>query len=162
MPEPIPVWWDVSADTATTTWNCGIVDAASTSPDKEFLIWNNKGGVADVSDMTNVFLTTKDQNGNDGGPVAGMTSAVVSVSIHDGNDFGAWKDIGGSDPANHATVVNQSGDGLNTIFGTANDGDPDTVASKKNYARLKLHLYVSPDAPAGALAWKTRCSFQYI
>jgi len=161
MPAPIPIWWDVAGDASTLTWNCGIVDADSYSAEKEFYVWNNKGGVSDVSDMTNVFITTKDADGNDGGPIAGRTSAIVEVAIHDGTVFGAWKEIGGSDPGFIASVVNESGDTTTTVFGTANDGNSNTEASKKNYARLKLRLHVLPSAPAGALSWKTRVSYQY-
>ncbi len=167
MPAPVPVWWDVAQNQATLTWNCGTVDADSYSNEKEFYVFNNKGGASDVSDMTNVFITTKDTNGNDAGPVAGPTPvAAVEVSVFDGVSWGEWKEIRGSDPANQAVVVNASGDGQAVIKGTRNISDPtdtnyNNTETKKKYARLKLRLHVFASAPAGPMSWKTRISYQY-
>jgi hypothetical protein len=163
MPAPIPKWLTPDG-TQVLQWDAGIVDAGTRSAEKEVYIWNNKGTSAsspstDVSDMTNVFITTKHTDGSDSGPVATKTDAIVEVSTYDGASWSEWQEVGGS--ASTVTLVNASGD-VGTIYGTGNDGNPLTVATKKNYARVKLRLYVLPTAPAGAISWKTRVSYQYV
>jgi hypothetical protein len=179
MASPIPIWWDVSANASTLTWSCGTVDAGSYSSEKEFYVWNNKGGASDVSDMTSVFITTKDTTGNDAGPVAGSSGTVadVEVTVYDARTsaWTTWKAIRGSDAANHQSVFyasslttfpsghSRSGETVtqDTIYGTANDGLNTTANSKFNFSDIKLRLHVLEGAPAGSMAWKTRISYQY-
>lgn len=177
MPAPIPLWWDVVANESTLSWNAGTVDADSYSDEKAFRVWNNKGGQSLVSDMTNVFITTKDSSGNDTGPVAGPPgSAYIDVEVamyeYDADlqigDYRAWKVIRGSNPLYHEDVLNRAGvqeeedDIPNRIYGAINDGVYSTAASKKNYSELKLRLRVYSNATAGPVAWKTRVSYQYV
>lgn len=176
MPAPNPIWWDPSLDGGnglpTSTWNCQTVDADSWSVEKEFWIFNNKGGVSQVSDMTNVFITTKDSGGNDGPPVADQSKAIVYVKVWNGT---VWEDavaIGGS--SNTADILNAAGyinSGLgdlkaNRLSGMVNPTDPsDTNYSdtntKKKMAKVKLQLHVLANADAGPMTWKTRVSYQY-
>jgi hypothetical protein len=141
-----------------TTHNFGIVDAESTSTEAEFQIWNNKGGTVAKSDATNVFITTKDLSGVDGDPVATRKHAVLEVSRFDGSSFLAYGEVAGSTTT--LPVINAAGTS-GIIKGDINDGNPDTVNSKDNYARVKLRLKVFLSAPAGTMSWKTRVSYQY-
>lgn len=182
MPAPIPIWWDPNPPSPqnpgpTTTWSVGTVDADSTSAEKEFWIFNNKGGSEAVSDMTNVFITTKDTNGLDGGPVANVADsannqAYVQVSIFDGSIWSAFETIGGS--SNVKDVLNAAGwidaengdTKANRLSGMVNPTDPtdvnyDDANTKKKMAKVRLRLVVKEGAAAGPMAWKTRCSYQY-
>lgn len=162
MPAPIPKWMNPDG-TQLLQWDAGIVDAGTRSAEKEVYIWNNKGTSAsspstDVADMTNVFITTKNNDGTDSGPVATKTDAIVEVSTFDGAIWSSWQEVGGS--ASTVQLVNASGE-IGLIRGTGNDGNSLTTATKKNYARAKLRLYVKDTAPAGPISWKTRVSYQY-
>lgn len=162
MAAPIPKWL-LPDGTQCLEWNAGIVDAGSRSSELELYIWNNKGTSSsspstDVADMTNVFITTKHTDGSDGGVVATKTSAIVEVATHDGANWSSWQEVGGS--ANTVSLVNEGGE-VAIIRGTGNDGNALTPATKKNYSRVKLRLHVLETAPAGAISWKTRVSYQY-
>ena len=176
MPAPQPIWWDPFAETPgpTSTWNCGTVDADSWSTEKEFWIFNNKGGSVDVSDMTNVFITTKDSLGLDGPPVADMSKAIVWVKVFDGGSsaWGTQKMIGGS--TNIADILNCAGwidtvhgdTKANRLWGGKNPTDPtdslyDDANTKKKMAKVRLQLQVLAGADAGPMTWKTRVSYQY-
>jgi hypothetical protein len=162
MAEPIPKWYEVDSGTGDESvclsWNAGTVDAGQRSAVKEVYIWNNKGGVASVSDMTNVFITSKHTDGTDGGLVATKQAAVVEVSTYDGVTWSGWNEVGGS----AETVPLVSSSGVNgTISGASNDGNRFTNATKANYARVQMRLWVKDTAPAGLIQWRTRVSYQY-
>lgn len=174
MAAPIVTWWDPSANSGsgapTSTWNCGTVDADSFSSEKELWIWNNKGGATEVSDMTNVFVTTKDTNGLDSGPVADKSQAVVEVAMFDGVSFQAFKEVYGSsqscDVLNAAGFVASGDVKANRISGMVNPTDPNDINysdpnTLKKYAKMKLRLHVFANASAGPMSWKTRCSYQF-
>ncbi|MCG8500580.1 MAG: hypothetical protein MJB12_09265 [Firmicutes bacterium] len=204
--EPPKVKWYNEANTLEQTeWNVGVVDAGSYSrPDdpnasddptypSTFLIWNNRydagsnpaASTTDVSDMTNVSVTTlslvRDANGNidpnlsyqPAGPVAGQQEAVVEVIFYDSSKQGGagewgtydetdtvwqpntWREVGGN---NKSPVVAYSG-AKGIIAGTANSANLTT--DKANYAKTKMRLYVKPNATAGRVEWITRVSYQY-
>jgi hypothetical protein len=162
MAAPIPKWLNPDG-TQRLQWDAGIVDAGTTSAEVEVYIWNNKGTSSaspstDVADMTNVFVTTKNTDGSDTGPVATKTDAIVEVATFDGATWSSWSEVGGS--ASTVQLVNAAGE-VATIRGTGNDGNSLTTATKKNYARLKMRLKVLDTAPAGPISWKTRVSYQY-
>lgn len=177
MPAPIVIFWDPSLNEGsggpTSTWNCGTVDADSYSAVKELWVFNNKGGASAVSDMTNVFITTKDANGLDGGPVADRSQAVVEVSMWDGAS-GVWKDFkevyGSSqveDVLNAAGTIEDGDTKANRLSGMVNPTDAtDTNYTDPNtqlkHARMKLRLHVFASANAGPMSWKTRVSYQYV
>ena len=176
MPDPIVLWWDPSANDGsgapTSTWNAGTVDADSYSAVKELWVFNNKGGATEVSDMTNVFVTTKDSNGLDGSPVADRSQAVVEVSMWDGASgvWKAWEEVYGSskveDVLNAAGWVADGDIKANRISGMVNPTDPNDINyndanTMKKHAKMKLRLHVFENATAGPMAWKTRVSYQY-
>jgi hypothetical protein len=163
---PIPKWYEVvnNVEQQALSWNAGTVDAGSYSDEKEFWIWNNKGGGSAVSDMTNVTLTTKDVDGYDLGKIASPNiedrDAEVQVSVYDGelDEYGDFNAVYGSSQT--IDLVSASGE-LGVIAGAINDGNRNTTASKANFARVKLKLRVYETADAGAVSWKTRVSYQY-
>lgn len=162
MAAPIPKWTNTDGSQCLS-WDAGIVDAGSSSAVKEVWIWNNKGTSAvspstTVSDMTNVFITTKSSTGDDTGVIATQSSASVQVSTHDGANWSAYNPVGGTTTT--VAVVSESGV-VGTISGAGNDGNALTVATKPCFAKLRLMLSVLAVAPAGAITWKTRVSYQY-
>lgn len=176
MGAPIVIWWDKTLNSGaggpTLTWNAGTVDADSYSAVKELYIFNNKGGAEACSDMTNVFITTKDTTGLDGPPVADKSQAVVEVSIWDGltSTWGAWSEVYGStqvkDVLNAAGWIASGDIKANRISGEVNATDPTDVnfedaTTMKKHARVQLRLHVFENAVAGPMAWKTRVSYQY-
>ena len=105
--------------------------------------------------------------------VAGKEQAFVEVIFWDSSKSGGagqwgsygsddatwqantWKEIGGNDKAR---VVSASG-AKGTIKGIANTAN--LTADKTNYAKIKMRLYVRPNATAGKVEWITRLSYQY-
>lgn len=165
MAQPIPKWYEVDGqgnESVALSWSVGTVDAGNFSNEKEFYIWNNKGGGTPVSDMTNVFITTKHTDGTDSGLISGSDAnaraGVVEVKTFDGFSFSEWQEIYGSTVT--VGIINASGE-VGLIRGDANDGNRNTEITKKNFARVKLRLHVYDWAPAGAISWKTRVSYQY-
>lgn len=70
MPVPVVTYSEDDDETELNNSNpldFGTVDAAATSDEIEFHIWNNKGGVAAVSDMENVRITSVTKNGLNSG-----------------------------------------------------------------------------------------------
>lgn len=142
-----------------------------------------------VSDMTNVTITTlslvRDAEGNidpnlsyqPSGVVADLrpnvNEATVQVIFFDSSKAGGagqwgtyaddgvtwqpnkWKDIGGT---TKAIVVSMSG-AKGIIKGLANTAS--LATDKQNYAKVKMRLYVRPNATAGKVEWVTRVSYQY-
>ena len=183
-----------------SSWNAGIIDAGSASrsaavedPDPEyypctFLIWNNRGGVTQVSSMQSVQISTlslvRDAYGDidtvnsykPEGPVAGGSTdedkrAHVEVIFYneaadDGDgEWGIYSQGGEWKPNTWATIEGGvkvdvlSASGVkNTISGAVNSG---TVAASENYSKVKMRLVVRPDAQAGRVEWYTRVSYNY-
>lgn len=164
MPQPIPKWYEVvdNVEQLALSWNAGTVDAGAYSAEKEFWIWNNKGGGTIVSDMTNVRITTKDVDGFDLGKIASPNAedrdGVVEVNIFDGSNYGNWQEVYGS--AVSVELINAAGQ-TGVISGAINDGNRLTPASAANFAKVKVRLRVYDTAEAGAVSWKTRVSYQY-
>ena len=161
MSAPIITWFDALNQTQQTSWDCGIVDAGSYSNVAEFLVWNNRSTTPGtlntaVSDMTNVTIIVKSMNGDDTGPVASKSDAVVSVSFNNNGTWTDWQEIGGGVAAN---VIAANGV-VGTISGAANTADVNT--DKANYARIRLRLFVKPTAVAGQVQWITRITYNYV
>lgn len=151
MPAPIVSWYDSTNTTQQTQWNTGVVDAGTTGPDTQFLIWNNRAGTTAVSDMTSCTMTTKDTSGGNTGDV------VVErwVELRDDKVPGdVFTPIGG-------TTTKQVGNGVTAgvISGAVNDG---TIANANaNFARVTIHWRVPATATAGQRQWLTRISYNY-
>jgi hypothetical protein len=90
MVAPIFKWYneDDSAeyDSSSNPLNLGSVDPGVSGTPKRINLWNNKGGSVDVSDMTDVRITTVTKNGyvsGDSGP-AGAEGAYGRYVVEDG------------------------------------------------------------------------------
>lgn len=152
MPAPIVSWYDASNTTQQTSWDIGTVDAGSVSADTQFLIWNNRGGASDVSDMTNCTITTKDSSGGDTGEL--VTDTWIEVQVDELGEQ-TFTPIGG-------TTTKEIGNGITagTISGVANDG---TLANADaNYCLLTVHANVPATATAGNYNFLLRVSYQYV
>jgi hypothetical protein len=155
MPAPIVSWFNAANDTQETSWDLGVVDAGSISADKQFLIWNNRGGGTDVSDMTNCTVTTKDTAGGDTGEL--VTGTWIETQVDSMGEAG-FTGIGGTttkpiEAGGTNTTSNQ------TIAGAANSGD---VAAEDNFVAVTFHANVDPAATAGTIEFLIRVSYQYV
>lgn len=152
MAAPIVSWYDASNTTQQTSWDIGTVDAGSVSADAQFLIWNNRGGTTDVSDMTNCTITTKDSSGGDTGEL--VTGKWVEVKVDELGES-SFTPIGG-------TTTHPIGNGITagTIAGTANDGTLENADA--NNCLLTVHANVPATATAGNYQFLLRVSYQYV
>lgn len=162
MAAPQVQWFSQDNVTQLTKWEIGTIDAGSTSPTLTVLIWNNRGGTADLSTMTNCSITTKDSAGGDTGELVTNKWIEARVDSISGDDFGA---VGGT-----TTKVIQAGgntvnvDGTFTpnakeILGVKNDASAGN--SKGNYSQVTLRAKVPATATAGNVNFLTRCAYQY-
>lgn len=177
MPSPVVTWRNFANNAAVTAWNIGTVDAGQSSSEFQVLIWNNRAGVSDVSDMQNVVMTTKDSTGGNTGDLVVDVWIQVKVNSLGESTFTA---IGGTTTKAAGTTKSSEGPltpgvaphdsvtGSVDILGTANDGEKwtaDTVGSRHgggNYIDITLVAVVPSDAAAGTVNFKTRCAYQYI
>lgn len=155
MPQPQVSWYSRDNTTQETSWDIGTVDAGSISAEKGFLIWNNRAGSTDVSDMTNCTITTKDSAGGNTGEL--VTDQWIEVRV-DSLSEGTFTKIGGTvTKAIRATAGTVP---AGVIKGTANDG---TVANAKaNFCEVTLRAFPLPTATAGLVNFLTRVSYQYV
>jgi hypothetical protein len=158
MAAPIVSWFNADNTSQVTQWDIGTVDAGSISqPETGFgvLIWNNRGGASDVSDMTSTTITTKDSGGGNTGELVEDTWIEAKVnSLAEANFFA----MGGTvtrdlkaDDANISTGI---------IKGSLNDGT--TANAPANFCSVNLRANVPPLATAGLVNFVTRVSYQYV
>ena len=153
MASPIVSWYNFDNTTQVTQWQIGTVDAGTVSEDVTFLIWNNRGGSSDVSDMINCTITTKDVAGGNTGDL--VTGRWIEVRV-DTMGESTFTPIGG-------TVTKSIKAGgtapAGTIKGTVNDGTKNN--SPDNFAQVTLHANVPSIAVAGNVDFLLRVSYQY-
>lgn len=156
MAAPNVFWYDSTNATQKTSWDIGTVDAGSTSPDTQFLIWNNRGGASALSDMTNCVITTKDSAGGNTGEL--VTNLWIEVRVDTLNETTFTK-IGGT-----TTKVITAGGSMasGVISGAINDGNIVTVATAKNFCKVTLHAFPPATATAGNFSFLTRIAYQYV
>ncbi|MGG1263863.1 hypothetical protein [Brevibacillus laterosporus] len=163
MPAPAVSWYKRDNVTSLPVWEIGTIDAGSTSPSLGVLIWNNRGGTADLSTMTNCTITTKDSAGGDTGEL--VLNTWIEVKVDSMGETGFTK-IGGI-----VTKVIQAGGNTNNsggafspnnkeILGVLNDGS--TTNSKGNFAEVTLQATVPATATAGNVNFLTRVAYQYV
>lgn len=153
MASPIVSWYNLANDTQVTQWQLGTVDAGSVSPDITFLIWNNRGGTEDVSDMTNCTITTKDSAGGNTGEL--VEGKWIEVKVDTMSEV-TFTPIGGT-VTKSIKAANPAPAG--TIKGTANDGTK--TNSPQNFAQVTLHANVPAIATAGNVDFLLRVAYQY-
>jgi hypothetical protein len=151
MPEPIIKWYDDANSSTVSNWAIGITDSGTVSPDTTFLIWNNRGGATDVSDMTECTITTKDASGGDTGEI--VTGEWIETRVDSAGETG-FTPIGGQ-----TTHPIESTLAAGTIGGVANSG---TIAASDNYAEVTLHANVPQGAVSGETDFLLRVSYSYV
>lgn len=168
MAAPLITWWDNSNSTQLSRWEIGVIDAGSTSPEKEFLIWNNRMGDSTtvISDAINCVLTTKDVGGLNGvGTTAEelITGKWVNVCClsagKDPNVLSDWTPVGGATTQEvRAGGSSASTEGL--LAGGTNDG---TIGgAEANFIRVKAKVIVPNTALAGRVDYLLRLMYQYV
>lgn len=156
MANPVVFWYDRSNQNQLTQWPIGTVNAGEYSAQLGVLIWNNRGGATDVSDMTGCTITTKDILGGNG--TSPFTEPVVNKWIEvrvDSNDETGFTAIGGA--VTHP--IKARGAAPDVISGAANTGNKDTDIA--NYAECTLQANVPTNASAGTSQFLVRVSFSW-
>jgi hypothetical protein len=163
MAAPAVSWYKTDNVTQLTKWEIGTIDAGSTSPSLGVMIWNNRGGTADLSTMTNCTITTKDSGGGDTGEL------VVNVWIEARVDSMAetkFTKIGGTVTkalqagGNTTNVTGTYSPNSKEILGAQNDSSQNN--SKGNFALVTLQASVPATATAGNVNFLTRVAYQYV
>lgn len=155
MAAPQVLWYSADNTAQELNWAIGTVDAGSYSPQKTFLIWNNRGGTSDLSDMTNCSITTKDNAGGNTGELVLDKWIEVKVDSMGEVDF---TPVGGEVTKD----VQAETASAKTISGMANDGNIATPNTKKNFAKVTLRAHPPGTATAGNVSFLTRIAYQYI
>lgn len=182
MPAPIVSWWNSDNTTQQTRWDIGTVDAGDVSLDTTFLVFNNRGGAADVSDMQNATITTKAADTSNTGelvlnqwietrvdslaestftPVGFNASAVPPAPVtRRVATTGTTVNAGGNHTPGIAPHAVPAEVGTVDILGVKNDASVANAAG--NFVRLTLHANVPSDASAGRVDFLTRVAYQYV
>lgn len=183
-------WMEESSDgtqmNIASIWDAGIVQAGDESDPKEFYIWNNRGGTSDVADMINTKISVRDATGGySDGDITKQERATVLCQMWDQSKSGGegqWGSFTTQGTWNAGTFVDLmwnnardliAADGATkgTVSGKANNGlwvdDPTLAgeagkAARANFVKVKLVLRAKSDADAGAVQWRTRCSYQFV
>lgn len=153
MAIPKITWYKANNIDQATRYDVGIVDAGSISPDTTMLVWNNRAGESDVSDMTSCTITTKDISGGNSGEI--ITNTWIRVKV-DSMGEQTFTPIGGT----VTKEIKAAGAPAGTIKGTSNDGVVENSAM--NFVKLTLQANVPQVATAGNFDFITRISYQYI
>lgn len=150
MTAPVVSWYNADNTEPASSWEIGIVDAGKTSEPTTFLIWNNRGGEEDVSDMQDCQITTTD-NAGDQMDIVKDKWVECKVDSIDGDTF---QPIGGE----AAKEIRAAGQEPGIIKGTANSGD---VTDTENYAKVTLRVTPPLNSPAGERNFKVRVTYYY-
>ena len=161
MAQPVVTFFNADSSAAVARWDIGEVDAQTVSPTLSTVVWNNKGGAVDVSDMQSVSVTCLDGTGGDTEIlVAGrwMQTLVDTTADKDAGNNKKFTAIGGVDsrPVRAQGVLAAAG---NLIKGTANTGVMDT--SDVNLAKMDFKVAVPLNAPAGQHDFRIRVLYFY-
>jgi hypothetical protein len=156
MPAPIVSWYNTDNTVQVTQWDIGTVDAGSVSePAFGVLIWNNRGGEADVSDMTSTTITTKDSSGGNSGEL--VENVWIEAKVNSLAEA-TFSPMGGL--TTRALKADDSNVASGVIKGTANDGTKENA--RGNFSDVSLRANVPPTATAGLVNFLTRVSYQYV
>ena len=154
MSAPIVSFYDRANASAISKWDIGVIDANSESPEQGILVWNNRGGAEDVSDMQECTVTVLDNNLGDTGPV--VSEKWVKLRC-DSMAETSFTPIGGSAPAGHKSIkAKDQQPGM--IKGTKNDG---TATATASFAEITTKVAVPLNAPAGPQEFKLRVKYYY-
>jgi hypothetical protein len=166
MADPIVTWYDEANALNLSEWALGTVDAGGdpSLTQKNFLIWNNRGGATGVAKMTNCTITTKDTDGNMTIPLvreAWVQAKVVSMGEGAyspiGAEFisGAWRGLERPMKASGSTAGSQE------ILGIANNGNKADASAQNCFAEVSMRVAVPTTAVAGAVNFLVRCFYEH-
>lgn len=147
---PIVSWFEADNETPISKWDIGVVDAGTTSPEKTILIWNNRGGTEDVSDMQECRITTTDNQGD----VLDLVKQKWIECRVDSIEGDTFTPIGGEE----GKEIGAKGQALGIIKGTANSA---LLEDEANYAKVTLRAKPPLNSPAGPREFKIRVSYYY-
>jgi hypothetical protein len=141
-----------SSDRTVTNWDNGVVQANAESAILQIVIWNNRGGTTDLSDLKEANITALDVDGRAITEVVTDKWVRVNVPVVDGST-GVWTPVGGT------TAKSLRADGVDAsegyvIKGIANDGS--LANSAENYCSCNLKTKVPAGVSAGIRNWKMR------
>lgn len=118
--------------------NFGELKAGDKSTVKNLRLWNNKGGTEDASTMRDVEIMVLDKNNAKLEPIVKDGWLHLKCLTNDAPD--------NADTALTDTVtLKVKAGGMTTageIGGAINDGNPLTVATKKNFADMELYVQI--------------------
>ena len=134
-----------------TSWPVGEVNAGTESAPLQILVWNNRGGSEDVSDMKDCSVTVLDQGFTDVSPLVTGKWMQVKVNSMGETDFTA---IGSPT----AKDIKAKGRPDFEISGAANSGD---LADTGNFADITAKIAVPLNAPNGTQAFRLRVQYFY-
>lgn len=150
MAAPKVYWTEIDGTTEVEKWQMGKVNAGHASSEKTILIWNNKGGEEDLSDMQDVMITTTD---NVGDTLDVVMDKWVEVRCNS-KDETVFTQIGGET----MHMIGARDQEVGIIKGFANEG---TLTDEPNYASVTLFAHPPLNVPAGKRAFKTRVVYYY-
>lgn len=161
MAQPVVTFFNADSSSAVERWDIGEVDANSESPTLEVVVWNNKGGTEDVSNMQDVSVTCLDGTGGDQAKMITerwMKVLVDTTAEKDAGNVKKFSAIGGVDARPVRAQGITAADG-NLIRGTANEGLMDEAAD--NHSKMTFKVGVPLNAPAGQHDFRIRVQYFY-
>lgn len=171
---PVISWWNRSNTQQVTLWDVGqggTVKAGEESPQFGVLIWNNRGGSEDVSNIVAAELTTRDMDAKDTSPpVAGRWTRVKNDSIGEvvatpvgRNASKAIKSVGKTINGNGEFTPNvpphTSPAGEVSALGVKNDGTKEN--SLGNLIEVTLTALPEATAPAGVFEYVVQLTYTF-
>lgn len=164
---PVVQWFDADNTEQVKKWELGTIDAGNDpeKSEKTFLVWNNKGGADDVSDMTNVVVTTKDSTGAMDIPLVTEKWIEVKCDSTEETDFtpiGAFEDTEDDDkvkPVEHQIKATGAGAAVGEIKGLINDGE---ITEEDNFSKVTLRVAVPTTASAGNVDFLVRVVYEHV
>lgn len=158
MSAPQIIWYEPTNTTQETSWGLGVVDAGTSDENattKTFLIWNNRGGVTALSDMTNCTITTKDSAGGNTGEL--ITNKWIQTKILSMAET-VGTPIGGT-----TTKAIRAGGTVSTaglIKGQINNGLL-TGTGADCFAKVSVWAVIPNTATAGNVDFLLRVAYQF-
>ena len=151
--QPVVSWYEADNETVLSKWDIGTVDAGNSSTEKTILIWNNRSGAEDVSDMQECKITTTDNQG-DVDDLITQKWIQCRVDSAGETEFGVDAGIGGV----VAKDIKAEGQQDGIIKGTANSG---ALSDISNYAKVTLMAEPPLNAREGLRNFKVRVSYYF-
>lgn len=152
MSAPQVSWFERDNTADVGSWDIGVVDAGKESTHKGILIWNNRGGIADISDMQDCVITVKDESDANAGDL--VLNKWIEVKVDSMSEM-SFTPIGGET----TKAIQASGQAAGVIKGTLNDAVKDN--STANFAEVTLRAVPPLNSSAGKRGFKIHVSYFY-